>query len=158
MLYELLSGKPVSAFIAEGSAVSVSLPRRFFHPLKDELVKGWVLYDAACGFCSWWIPFWQKTINKSGYQIMPLQSDWAKERIQLNEHEIASDIRLLLNDNTLINGADAYIFGMKTVWWSRPVGLILGLPVFRQLTWLFYKVFNRNRFVISRICRLKPKI
>jgi len=36
--------------------------------------QGYVLYDAACGFCSWWIPFWKKTINKTGYDIAPLQA------------------------------------------------------------------------------------
>jgi predicted DCC family thiol-disulfide oxidoreductase YuxK len=24
---------------------------------------GWVLYDGACGFCAWWVPFWGKTFE-----------------------------------------------------------------------------------------------
>jgi predicted DCC family thiol-disulfide oxidoreductase YuxK len=119
--------------------------------------KGYVLYDGACGFCSWWIPFWKTTINKTGYEISPLQSGWVREKLKLNDDLFNKDIVLLLNNGRKLIGADAYIFGMKTVWWSSPVGYLLGLPGFRQLTWIFYKIFNRNRFFVSKICRLKPE-
>lgn len=116
------------------------------------------MYDGACGFCTWWIPLWRRTISKCSYDIAPLQADWVREKLKLDQTDLANDIRLLLNDGTLINGADAYIYGMKKVWWSFPVGFILGLPAFRQITWAFYKIFNRNRFLLSKVCRLKPPI
>jgi hypothetical protein len=68
------------------------------------------------------------------------------------------DIVLLFNSGEKLIGADAYIFGMKKVWWSIPAGYLLGLPGFRQLTWVFYKIFNRNRFIVSKVCRLKPEL
>ena len=119
---------------------------------------GWVLYDGACGFCSWWIPFWKKTINKTGYDIAPLQSDWVREEMNLPDELHNKDIVLFFSDGRKLIGADAYIFGMKRVWWSAPAGFLLGLPGFRQLTWVFYKIFNRNRFMVSKVCRLKPMI
>jgi predicted DCC family thiol-disulfide oxidoreductase YuxK len=118
--------------------------------------KGWVLYDGMCGFCSWWIPFWKNTINKTGYDIAPLQSQWVREQLSLPEELLDKDIVLLFNDGSKLVGADAYIFGMKTVWWSAPAGYLLSIPPFRQLTWLFYKLFNRNRLLVSKVCRLKP--
>ena len=120
--------------------------------------KEHVLYDGTCGFCSWWIPFWKKVINRAGYEIAPLQSDWVRGRLKIGGDELASDIRVLLSDGTSIDGADAYIYGMKQVWWGFPMGFVLGLPIFRQGTWLLYKAFNRNRFLFSRFCRLKPEI
>ncbi len=120
--------------------------------------KGWVLYDGYCGFCSWWIPFWKKTINKSGYDIAMLQDDWIREQLKLSEELENRDIVLLFSGGRVLIGADAYIFGMRTVWWSSPVGFVLGLPVFKQLTWTFYRLFNRNRFIVSKLCRLKPLI
>jgi predicted DCC family thiol-disulfide oxidoreductase YuxK len=117
---------------------------------------GWVLYDGACGFCSWWIPFWRKTINRTGYDIAPLQAGWVKEQLNEPEELVNKDIVLLFNDGRKLIGADAYIFGMKTVWWSAPAGYLLSLPGFKQATWLFYKIFNRNRFFVSKVCRLKP--
>ena len=120
--------------------------------------KGWVLYDAACGFCSWWIPFWKKTINKTGYDIAPLQTKWVQEKLKLDDEHINRDIVLLNQDGSQLVGADAYIFGMKTVWWSLPAGYLLSIPPFKQLTWIFYKIFNRNRFFVSKICRLRPEL
>lgn len=117
---------------------------------------GWVLYDGACGFCTWWIPFWRATIQRAGYDIAPLQAPWVRDRTQLPEASVDRDILLLMRDGTLIHGADAYIFGMRHVWWSSPVGFLLGLPGFRQLTWMFYRWFNRNRFFVSKVCRLPP--
>ena len=119
---------------------------------------GYVLYDAACGFCSWWIPFWKKTINKTGYDIAPLQAEWVKDELKLPGELINRDIVLLKQDGSQLIGADAYIFGMKTVWWSSPVGYLLDIPPFKQCTWIFYKIFNRNRFFVSKICRLKPEL
>jgi len=119
-------------------------------------IKGWVLYDGMCGFCSWWIPFWKNTINRTGYDIAMLQSAWVREKLELSEELLNKDIVLLFKDGRKLVGADAYIFGMKTVWWSSPVGFLLSLAPFKQLTWLFYKLFNRNRFLVSRVCRLKP--
>ena len=116
------------------------------------------MYDGACGFCSWWIPFWKKSINKTGFDIAPLQADWVREKMNLPEELLNRDIVLLFSDGRKLVGADAYIFGMKKVWWSAPFGYLLGFPGFRQLTWLFYKIFNRNRFMVSRVCRLKPVI
>lgn len=155
---EVLSKGPQSVIFAEGSKVSVSLPGRFFCPLKADGPRGWVLYDGLCGFCSWWIPYWKNTIKRNGYEIAAVQTDWVRQEIGPRVEELNSDIRLLLNDGTLINGADAYIYGMRQVWWSWPFGFVLGLPIFRQITWKFYKVFNRNRFLVSKICKLDPEI
>src|SRR5258706_15733321 len=81
---------------------------------------GWVLYDGMCGFCSWWIPFWKKTINKTGYNIAPLQAGWVKEKLNVPEELVNKDIVLMFADGKKLVGADAYIFGMKKVWWSAP--------------------------------------
>lgn len=85
-----------------------------------------------------------------------LQENWVKEKLKLDDDEVNRDIVLLFNNGETLIGADAYIFGMKTIWWSMPVGYLLNLPGFKQITWLFYRLFNRNRFLVSKVCRLKP--
>jgi len=124
----------------------------------SENIKGWVLYDGKCGFCSWWIPFWEKTINKAGFGIAMLQEKWVINKLQHDNEVENKDIILLFNDGSKLIGADAYIYGMKTIWWSKPFGLIFSIPPFRHITWLFYRFFNRNRFFVSKLCRLEPKI
>lgn len=151
----ILTGEPHSAFVAQGSAISVSTPSKIFHPLLPATPLGWVLYDGKCGFCSWWIPFWGNSIRKTGYDFTSVQDTWVKEKLNLSDDQLNNDIRLLLNDGSLINGADAYIYGMQQVWWCRPIGLLLSWPILREITHFFYRIFNRNRFLVSRICKLK---
>lgn len=87
-----------------------------------------------------------------------LQDKWVTDELKLQEELVNRDIVLLFADGRKLIGADAYIFGMRTVWWSSPVGYLLSIPPFREATWLCYKLFNRNRFLVSRMCRLKPVI
>jgi len=120
-------------------------------------IKGWVLYDGACGFCSRWVPFWQRTLAKRGFHIAPLQSDWVAEKLHLADAELATDFRLLLADGEQMAGAEAYRYLMRRIGWARPLYLISTLPVFRSLFDLAYRLFADNRHWISRQCHLPAK-
>jgi uncharacterized protein YqjF (DUF2071 family)/predicted DCC family thiol-disulfide oxidoreductase YuxK len=156
-----LQQAPHSAFVARGSPVAVYTYNRF-RPTCDmshspgSAAKGYVLYDGTCGFCSWWVPRLEKLLNDSGFAIAPLQEEWVQRTIPLPHANLADDIRLLLSDGTLVSGADAYIYGMKQMRCARPLGVLLGLPGLRWITCAVYALVNRNRFAISRICKLPP--
>ena len=119
-------------------------------------LRGWVLYDSDCGFCSWWIPLWAETLARRGFEIAPLQAAWVREQTGLASEELVRDIRLLLADGSLLAGGDVYLHVMRRIWWARPFAWLFQLP---GLRWAFeqtYRTFNRNRFRISRACRLAP--
>lgn len=120
--------------------------------------KGWVLYDAQCGFCSWWVPFWRGTINGAGFDIAPLQSEWVRGRIDLSDDRINDDLRLLLHDDQTLVGAEVYLHVMKRIWWAWPLGMFFSLPGLKQLFSKAYKWFNRNRFAVSKACRMPPEL
>ena len=121
-------------------------------------IKGWVLYDGSCGFCSWWIPFWGDLLAKKGFKIEPLQAEWVKARTNLTDEELIKDIRILFEDNHVVSGADAYLYIFRHIWWTCPIGLFFSLPGFKSLFWMAYRTFNRNRFLVSRVCKMKPII
>ena|ERR1051326_8451904 len=114
---------------------------------------GWVLYDGACGFCSWWVPKWKNLLERHGFQIAPLQSDWVKKKVLLPEAELLSELRLLLVNGGLVSGADAYLFVMKKIWWGWPIAMFFSLPGFKQLFWWGYRTFASNRYLVSNVCR-----
>jgi predicted DCC family thiol-disulfide oxidoreductase YuxK len=120
-------------------------------------IKGWVLYDGTCGFCSRWVPFWQSTLKKRGFRIAPLQADWVGERFALSEQELTSDFRLLLANGERLAGADVYRYLMRRIWWATPLYVLSILPIFRTLFDGGYRAFADNRYRISRTCRLSPK-
>lgn len=154
-----LEARPHSAFVARGSSVSVFAYKRFqpwcnasAFPRAD--VHGYVLYDGSCGFCSWWVPRLEPALNAAGFAIAPLQEPWVLRSIPLSHHELLHDLRLALSDGRILAGADAYIYTMRRMRWVKPLGMLLSLPGFRWLTWQAYRVFNRNRFTISKVCGL----
>jgi len=122
-----------------------------------EKVRGVVLYDGNCGFCSRWVKFWKSTLHRRGFEIASLDESWVAERLKMPREELLTDIRLITNDGRLISGADVYLQVMRRIWWAWPLYAIFSLPGFRGLMQLGYRTFARNRYWFSRSCKLQPR-
>lgn len=120
-------------------------------------VKGWVLYDGNCGFCSRWVPFWENTLKKRGFRIAPLQESWVAEKFNLSPDELTADFRLLLDGGERLAGAEVYRYLMRRIWWATPLYVLSILPVFRSLFDAGYRAFADNRYWISRTCHLPAR-
>ena len=118
---------------------------------------GWVLYDAACGFCSWWVPLWQEVLGRRGFAIAPLQSPWVRPRLALEGVDVLRDLRLLLVDGNHIEGADVYRYVMRRIWWALPVYGLSIAPVFSTIFDGAYRSFATNRYRVSEACKLPGK-
>lgn len=116
--------------------------------------RGTVLYDDGCGFCRTWVPYWEKTLNKRGFAIAPIQSGWVIEALNLPEGEVPTDIRLLLVDGAQVVGADVYRHVMRHIWWAYPVYLLSSAPLLSVLFDATYRAFARNRYRFSKACGL----
>jgi len=119
--------------------------------------NGWILYDGSCGFCFWWVHFWEKVVAKRGFALKDLQTALADGIIAIDAHRLLDDIRVLDRQGRLISGADAYLHVAKKVWWAWPFYAIFSLPGFRQILSAGYRWFNRNRFRISKHCPLPDR-
>jgi predicted DCC family thiol-disulfide oxidoreductase YuxK len=117
-------------------------------------IKGWVLYDGSCGFCSRWVPFWENTLKKRGFNIAPLQADWVAWKLNLSQDELTSDFRLLLANGEKLAGAEVYRYLMRRIWWAMPLYFLSTLPLLRRLFDAGYRAFADNRYWISRTCHL----
>lgn len=118
---------------------------------------GWVLYDASCGICSRWVPWWSPTFARLGLGTAALQEAWVAQRIDLQPADLLRDICVLLADGRLVRGADAYRWVLRRIWWAWPVWLVATVPPTR---WLFagaYRLFARNRHAISHACGIRPR-
>lgn len=120
----------------------------------SEVVAGWVLYDDTCGFCSRWVPFWEKTLLKRGFRIDRLQADWVKKKTGLPEGELLVDLRLFFPDGRSIQGADVYRYAMERIWWAYPIYLFSILPLGRRLFDWGYRTFADHRYQVSEACHL----
>jgi predicted DCC family thiol-disulfide oxidoreductase YuxK len=118
---------------------------------------GWILYDESCGFCRRWIPFWEGTLRRRGFDIAPLQANWIREKLSLGESELLRDLRLLLADGSQVCGADVYRYAMKRIWWAWPIYFFSICPGLRNIFDWGYRTFAINRFRVSSACRLGGK-
>jgi predicted DCC family thiol-disulfide oxidoreductase YuxK len=119
-------------------------------------VKGWVLYDDSCGFCRRWVPFWRATLERRGYSIAPLQSEWVREKLGLSAKELVDDLLLLSSAGKVTRGADVYRDVMRRIWWAYPLFLLSIAPGLRSLFDGGYRAFAKNRHRFSRACGLPP--
>ena len=115
---------------------------------------GWILYDDSCGFCRRWVPFWEKTLRRRGFEIAALQADWVRQRLQFNETDLLQDLRLLLANGELIQGADTYRYAMRRIWWAYPIYLFSVAPLGKIIFDWSYQKFAAHRHQISRACKL----
>ena len=122
--------------------------------MKTTTLQGWILYDDSCGFCRRWVPFWAGTLQKRGFEIAPLQADWVKEKLRLNQNHLLQDLRLLLVNGEQIQGADTYRYAMRCIWWAYPVYLFSVAPLTGRIFNWAYRKFATHRHQISRACKL----
>ena len=115
---------------------------------------GWILYDESCGFCRRWVPFWESTLQKRGFEIAPLQADWVREKLAMSDAELLQDLRLLLANGELVSGADTYRYAMRRIWWAYPIYLFSVAPTGRKIFDWSYRRFAANRYKVSNACRL----
>lgn len=115
-----------------------------------------MLYDAECGVCSRWVPFWAPTLARLGLGVASLQEPWVAAQLHAPREALLRDIRLLLADGQPIEGADVYRYVMRRLWWAYLLYVIAVAPGGRQLFDRAYRAFADRRLRISAACRLRP--
>ena len=116
--------------------------------------EGWVLYDGDCGFCSRWVEFWRPALERRSITIAALQEPWVVERLQLPISDLLADILLLSRSGNLVAGANVYLYVTRRIWWAWPFYAVFSLPGFDRLILIGYGWFARNRYCVSRSCKL----
>ena len=116
------------------------------------VLKGWILYDGACGFCYRWVHIWQEVVEGRGFEIKDLQSASREHMLEIPQEHLLDDIRVLTSNGDLYLGADAYLYVARRIWWAWPFYALFSLPGFYWLLWQGYSWFNRNRYRISGAC------
>jgi predicted DCC family thiol-disulfide oxidoreductase YuxK len=117
-------------------------------------LRGWVLYDGHCGFCSRWVRLWARTLQGRGFDVAALQESWVGEEISMPYEVLLRDIRLLTANGDLVSGADVYLYVARRIWWAWPFYVVFSLPGFNWILHRGYCWFARNRYCVSHACRL----
>jgi predicted DCC family thiol-disulfide oxidoreductase YuxK len=89
---------------------------------------GWVLYDAECRFCRGWAEWFSRPLRARGFQIVPLQTDWVRERLKLPTEKLLEEMRVIPPNGPILGGIDAVLYLSKTIWWTSPLYWMSFIP------------------------------
>src|SRR3981081_2442428 len=95
---------------------------------KGRHARGWLFFDAECGFCTrtarWLLPI----LAKCGLAVGPVQGRGVGAVLGLSRPELLRELRFLLSDGGQYGGADAVLAVAREIWWARPLVWLAKIP------------------------------
>lgn len=95
---------------------------------KGRHARGWLFFDAECGFCTrtarWLLPI----LERRGLAVAPLQDPRVGALLGLSRTELLRELRFLLSDGSQYGGADAVLAVAREIWWARPLVWVAKVP------------------------------
>jgi len=113
---------------------------------------GWILYDAECAFCVSGVKRWNDLFARRGFCWLPLQTPGMAARLGVDESSLNEEMKVLLANERVVGGVDAWALLFRSVWWLWPLGALLHLPGVHWLGAKFYRFIAYNRYCISNAC------
>ena len=95
---------------------------------KGRHAKGWLFFDAECGFCSRIARWLAPILARRGFAVAPLQDPRVSELLGMPRQELLRELRFLLSDGRHYGGADAIIAMAQEIKWARPVVWFAKVP------------------------------
>jgi alginate O-acetyltransferase complex protein AlgI len=118
---------------------------------------GWLLYDAECRFCTASARRFARLIATRGFAILPLQTDWVREKLGLHATEPLREMIVLTRDDRRFGGADAALHLAGRFWWGRPLTWLAVLPGVKPLLRRAYAEIAARRSCAGGACALPAK-
>ena len=119
--------------------------------------NGWVLYDGDCRFCTASVRRWGEALARRGFECVPLQAAWVRERLNLSEQELMLEMRVLEPSGMVVGGAAALLLLARNFWWTLPLVWLAKVPgVFRLLD-AGYRWLAARRSCFNGACTVPRK-
>jgi predicted DCC family thiol-disulfide oxidoreductase YuxK len=113
-----------------------------------------LLFDGDCPLCLRIVRRTRDLLEKRGFALVPLQTDWVRTRLDLPEEELLKEMHLLTVDDRVLRAVDAYVFIWRKIWWCFPLRILAHVPGVRFLMDALYRWVARNRMCLSGDCSL----
>ena len=95
---------------------------------KGRHARGWLFFDAKCGFCTRIARWLAPILQRRGLALAPLQDPRVGSLLGLSGTELLREMRFLLSDGSQYGGADAAVALAHEIWWGRPLVWVAKLP------------------------------
>jgi predicted DCC family thiol-disulfide oxidoreductase YuxK len=101
---------------------------------KGRHARGWLFFDAECGFCTRIARWLTPILRKQGLEVAPLQDQRVGALLGLSPGELMREMRFLLSDGSQYGGADAAVALAREIWWGWPLVWLAKIPGMKE--WL----------------------
>jgi predicted DCC family thiol-disulfide oxidoreductase YuxK len=95
---------------------------------KGRHARGWLFFDAECGFCTRTARWVAPILEKRGMAVAPLQDARVGALLGMPRDVLLRELRFLLSDGTQYGGADAVVALAHEIWWWRPLIWLARIP------------------------------
>lgn len=119
-------------------------------------LKGWVLFDGECRFCTKLVDHFTPLLHRHAFRTAPLQAPWVKKQLA-GCTDLLSEMRLLLPDGTVYGGAEALVQLARVIGWARPLYWAALLPGGMGVLRKAYAWVARRRNCLGGACRVQTE-
>jgi predicted DCC family thiol-disulfide oxidoreductase YuxK len=95
---------------------------------KGRHAKGWLFFDAECGFCTRIARWLAKPLQRRGIGVAPLQDPRVGSLLGMTREQLLSELRFLDSDGSLYGGANALLALARLIAWARPLMWLSRVP------------------------------
>jgi predicted DCC family thiol-disulfide oxidoreductase YuxK len=124
---------------------------------KGRHARGWLFFDAQCGFCTRIARWLAPILQGRGMGVAPLQDVRVGALLGLSQSELMREMRVLFGDGRQYGGADAAIALAGEIWWARPVVWLANLPGMAKLLRIAYRWIAGRRRCSAERCETKEQ-
>jgi predicted DCC family thiol-disulfide oxidoreductase YuxK len=120
---------------------------------KGRHARGWLFFDAECGFCTRIARWLAPILARRGLGIAPLQDPRVAALLGLSDAELLREMRFLLSDGSQSGGADAAVMLAREIWWGRPLVWAARIPGMMESLRVGYRWIAARRSCAAETCR-----
>jgi predicted DCC family thiol-disulfide oxidoreductase YuxK len=95
---------------------------------KGRHARGWLFFDAECGFCTRSARWLAPILRTRGIAVAPLQDARVAALLGMSREELLREMRVLLSDSSQYGGAYAAVELAREIWWARPLVWFAKIP------------------------------
>jgi predicted DCC family thiol-disulfide oxidoreductase YuxK len=119
---------------------------------KGRHARGWLFFDAECGFCTRIARWLAPILQRRGLAVAPLQDPRVGALLGLSQSELLREMRFLLSDASHYGGADAAVALAREIWWARPLVWLAKIPGMMDFLRAGYRWIATRRSCAAEAC------
>jgi predicted DCC family thiol-disulfide oxidoreductase YuxK len=128
-----------------------------FTDRKERSARGWLFFDAECGFCTRIAQWLAPILRRRGLGVASLQDPRVGALLGMTRRELLKELRFLMDDGIHAGGAKAVLAAAREIWWARPLIWLAALPGMMRVLDAGYEWIAERRGCVNQTCELRSR-